>query len=158
MSNHYRSRASVFLSLAMTLALVGLAPIVGLALGQRVVTVPVGTVVPLRMDTALSSNSSRVGDRFTATVFRSVLVDGRAVLPEGAKVEGHVTGINPGERGRGPAAIAVAFDKIVFPNGTSIPIDGTLTTLSEDGQRRIEQDARYQESVRARRAVVFLGG
>ena len=112
------------------------------ALGQRLVTVPVGTIVPLRMDTALSSNSSRVGDSFTATVFRSVLVGGRAVLPEGAKVEGRVAGVSPGERGRRPASIAVAFDRITLPSGTAIPLDATLTTLSEEGRRTIEQDAR----------------
>src|SRR6266478_2713095 len=82
------------------------------ALGQRPVTVPVGTVVPLRMDTALSSNSARVGDRFTATVFRSVLIDGRTALPAGATVEGHVTGISTGERNRGRGSIAVTFDRI----------------------------------------------
>ncbi len=127
------------------------------ALGQRIVAVPIGAVVPLRMDNPLDSNSSRVGDRFTATVFRALMDDGRVVVPEGTKVEGHVTGINPGERGRGPGAIAAGFDSRVFPNGNSIPLDATLTTLSEEGRRRIEQDVRYQESGRARRAVVFLG-
>src|SRR6266850_2467505 len=130
------------------------------ALSQRLVTVPVGTVVPLRIDTALSSNSSRVGDRFTATVFQSVIVDGRAVLPERAKVEGHVTGISPGERGRRPGTIAVAFDRIVLTNGTSIPIEATLTALSEEGRRKIEQDIRYQDRVdsgaRNPRPIVFL--
>jgi len=151
MFNHHKRTTCVF-SLVLLVALV--AP----ALGQRLVTVPVGTVVPLRMDTALSSNSSRVGDRFTATVSRSVLLDNRVVLPEGAKVEGHVTGISPGERGRAPGAIAVAFDRIALPDGNAIPIVATLTTLSEEGRRRIEQDVRYQESGgRTRRAVVFLG-
>ncbi len=151
MFNHDKRTTCVF---SLVLLVASVAP----ALGQRLVTVPVGTVVPLRMDTALNSNSSRVGDRFTATVSRSVLLDTRAVLPEGAKVEGHVTGISPGERGRGPGAIAVAFDRIVLPNGNAIPIDATLTTLSEEGRRRIEQDVRYQEGGgRTRRAVVFLG-
>lgn len=128
------------------------------AMGQRLATVPVGAVVPLRLDTPLSSNSSRVGDPFTATVFRSVLVDGQAILPEGAKVEGHVTGITPGGRGRGPAAIAVAFDRISLPSADPIPLDATLTTLSEDGRRRIEQAAQNRdEGVQTRRAVVFLG-
>ena len=152
MSSHHKRTPCAVLSLCLLVALAG--P----ALGQRLVTVPVGTVVPLRMDTALSSNSSRVGDSFTATVFRPVLVGGRAVLPEGAKVEGRVTGISPGERSRRPASIAVAFDRIALPNGAAIPIDATLTTLSEEGRRRIEQDARYQQGGdRARRAVVFLG-
>src|SRR5882724_34408 len=151
MFNHDKRTTCIF-------SLVLLVALVALALGQRLVTVPVGTVVPLRMDTALSSTSSRVGDRFTATVSRPVLLDNRAVLPEGTKVEGHVTGISPGERGRAPGVIAVAFDRIALPNGNAIPIDATLTTLSEEGRRRIEQDIRYQEGGgRARRAVVFLG-
>jgi peptidoglycan hydrolase-like protein with peptidoglycan-binding domain len=128
------------------------------ALGQQSVTVPVGTVIPLRLDTTLSSNSSRVDDAFTATVFRPVIVDGRAVLPEGAKVEGRVTGITQGVRGKSPATIAVAFDKISFPDGNKIPVDATLTTLDEEGRRRIEQEVRSQGGAgRTRRAVVFLG-
>ncbi|HYV03329.1 MAG TPA: hypothetical protein VFB82_02015, partial [Blastocatellia bacterium] len=114
------------LSLAIVLALA--VP----ALGQRSVTVPVGTVVSLRMDTALSSDTSRVGDRFTATVFRSAAVDGRVVIPENAKVEGHVTGATPVERGGRTATLAVAFDRMVLPAGNSVQIDGTLTSLNED--------------------------
>ena len=152
MSSHDKRTACAVLSLSMLVALA--APV----LGQRPVTVPVGTIVPLRMDTALSSSSSRVGDSFSATVLRSVLVGGREVLPEGAKVEGRVAGISPGERGKRPASIAVAFDRIALPNGPSIPVDATLTTLSEQGRRAIEQDVRYQQGGdRARRAVVFLG-
>lgn len=155
MCNHERRMVNGVLLLVLISALG--AP----ALSQRLVTVPVGTVVPLRIDTALSSNSSRVGDRFAATVFQSVVVDGRAVLPERAKVEGHVTGISPGERGRRPGTIAVAFDRIVLPNGTSIPIEATLTALSEEGRRKIEQDMRYQDRVdsgaRTGRPIVFLG-
>ena len=151
MCKNDRRTVSGVLSLVLILALG--APV----FGQRLVTVPVGTVVPLRMDTFLSSNSSHVADRFTATVFRPMLADGLVMVPEGAKVEGHVTAINPGERGRGPGAIAVTFDRIVFPSGNSIPIDATLTTLNEEGRRRIEQDVRFQASGQARRAVVFLG-
>ena len=140
------------------LSLVALFALVAPALGQRLVTIPVGSVVPLRMDTALSSNSSRVGDRFTATVFRSVVIDGRTALPEGTKVEGHVTGISAGERSRGRGAIAVGFDTIALPNSNAIPIDATLTTLNEGERSKIEQDVRYQESgLQTRRAVVFLG-
>lgn len=152
MSSHRGRIASAVLSLAIVMALV--VP----ALGQRLVTVPVGTVIALRMDTYLSSDSSRVGDRFTATVFRSVVVDGRVAVPENTKLEGHVTGATPTERGSRAGTLAVAFDRMVFSAGSPVQIDGTLTTLNEEGQRRIEQDVRYQgDAGRTRRAVVFLG-
>lgn len=152
MSSHRGRIASAVLSLAMVMALV--VP----ALGQRLVTAPVGTVIALRMDTYLSSDSSRIGDRFTATVFRSAAVDGRVVVPENTKVEGHVTSATPTERGSKAGTLAVAFDRIVFSAGGSVQIDGTLTTLSEEGRRKIEEDLRYREGGgRTRRAVVFLG-
>lgn len=151
MSKHGKSLMSLVFSVVMVLSSGAL------AWGQRFNTVPEGTVIPLRMDTLLTSRSSKVGDRFSATVFRSSSVPGRFFAPDGTRVEGHVTAINPGGRGRGPGAIAVAFDKVVFPTGNSIPIDATLTTLSEEGRRKIEQDDRYQDAGRARRAVVFFG-
>ena len=151
MSNHRGRIVRVVLSLAMVMGLV--VP----ALGQRVVTVAVGTVIALRMDTYLSSDSSRVGDRFTATVFRSAVVDGRIVVPENTKVEGHVAGATRTERGSN-ATLAVAFDRMVFSAGSPVQIDATLTTLNEEGRRKIEQDVRYQEGGGPTRpAVVFLG-
>jgi peptidoglycan hydrolase-like protein with peptidoglycan-binding domain len=144
--------STITLFLTMMLILASAAP----ALGQQFVSVPVGTVIPLRIDKLLSSNSSRVGDAFSATVFRPLLVDGRTILPEGAKVEGRVTGITQGVPGKSPATIAVAFDKISLPDGKAIPVDATLTALDEEARRRIEQDVRSQ-SGQNRRAVVFVG-
>ena len=166
MSSHRGRISGGVLSLGMVIALVAAAAasltmvmaVAVPAFGQRLVTVPVGTVVALRIDTYLSSDSSSVGDRFTATVFRSVVVEGRVIVPENTKVEGHVTGATPTERGGRAGTLAVAFDRVVFSAGSSVQIDGTLTTLNEEGRRRIEQNARYQEDAgRTRRAVVFLG-
>ena len=152
MCSHRAGIAITALSLAIVMALA--VP----ALGQRSVTVPVGTVVSLRMDTAISSDTSRVGDRFTATVFRSATVDGRVVIPENSKVEGHVTGATPVERGSRTATLAVAFDRMILPAGNSVQIDGTLTSLNEEARRQIEENIRYQEQGgRTRRPVVFLG-
>ena len=152
MCSHRAGIAITALSLAIVMALA--VP----ALGQRSVTVPVGTVVSLRMDTAISSDTSRVGDRFTATVFRSATVDARVVIPENAKVEGHVTGATPVERGSRTATLAVAFDRMILPAGNSVQIDGTLTSLNEEARRQIEENIRYQEQGgRTRRPVVFLG-
>ncbi|HWN98532.1 MAG TPA: peptidoglycan-binding protein [Blastocatellia bacterium] len=156
MSSEVIRKAIGVSSAVMTLAL-GAA-----ALGQRLGPVPVGTIIPLRMETHLSSTSSREGDAFAATVSRPVVVDGRVAVPQNARVEGHVAAVTPGERGRRAGSIAVAFDRIVTPNGNSVPVDGSLTTLSEDGRRKLEQDIRYQDrtggsSNRARPAVVFIG-
>ncbi|HEX8088912.1 MAG TPA: peptidoglycan-binding protein [Blastocatellia bacterium] len=126
-------------------------------------TVPVGTIIPLKMDTYLNSDTSRAGDRFTATVSRDVMIDGRVAVPANSKLEGHVTGTTPAERGSRTGTIAVAFDRLSIGNGPSIPVDGTLTTLSDEGRRTLDTDIGNNEDTvggggRTRRAVVFIGG
>src|SRR5829696_2843474 len=79
-----------------------------------------GEVVALRMDTGLNSKSSRAGDRFTATVFEPVVVDGDTVVPTGTKVEGRVTSVEPAKRLSRSGTIAVEFDKIVYKDGRSV--------------------------------------
>ena len=123
------------------------------------VTIPSGAVIPLRMDTYLSSETSRIGDRFTATASSDVTVNGILALPAGTKIEGHITGATPATRSRA-GTIAVAFDRVRFVDGSSTFVDGSLTTLSEEGRRQIE--ASNEDVIgggsRTRRAVVFIGG
>jgi peptidoglycan hydrolase-like protein with peptidoglycan-binding domain len=144
--------ASAVLSLALIL-------VSGASALAHVLTVPVGTVIPMRMDIPLSSNSTRLGDPFTATVTGPVMVEGVVAVPEGARVEGRVTGVTSGERGRAAGTLAISFDRIVLPGGNSIRIDATLTSLSEEVRRRIEQDLqdRAGGAGQTRRAVVFIG-
>ena len=51
---------------------------------QRDRSIPTGSVLELRMNTKLSSKTSRAGDRFTATVLRPLVVDGDRIVPDGA--------------------------------------------------------------------------
>jgi hypothetical protein len=155
MKTYHTRAATALLSLALILTLCIQAS------AQHRVTVPIGTIIPLRMETHLSSETSTVGERFNSTVFRDVIVDGRVVVPQGARVEGHVTGVNDRDRTSKAGTIAIAFDRLIYPNGSSVQIDGTLTTLGEEGRQRIEdidQEDRVEGGDRTRRAVVFIGG
>ena len=142
--------------------LLALALVIGMGIparAQALVRVPVGTVLPLRMDTYLNSDTSRVGDGFVATVSSDVTIDGMLAVPTGSKVEGHVTGAIPATRTRA-GSIAVAFDRIRFASGSSVMVDGSLTTLSDEGRRQLE--ATNEDVIgggsRARRGIVFIGG
>src|SRR5215213_9617933 len=135
-------------------------------------TVPVGTVIPLKMDTQLSSRTSQAGDPFTATVSRDVEIDrpadsvtagdegGRLIIPADSRVEGHVREAQRANRMSRAGTIAVAFDRLVLPGGRSIPIDGTLTSLDGDARATFEDlgaDDRIENNSRTRRAVIFIG-
>lgn len=54
---------------------------------------PEGTPIPLRTLTELSSRNNRVGDRFDLEVADDVMLNGKVVIPVGAKAVGEITKI-----------------------------------------------------------------
>jgi Putative peptidoglycan binding domain. len=119
-------------------------------------TVPEDTVISVRMDSTLSSKSSRVGDRFTATVDVPVNVNGATVIPAGAIVEGRVTQVTPARRMGRSGTIAVEFENLVLPDGTRLALDGSLTSDDPEIRRQIDNENRVSGRDN-RRTGVFVG-
>jgi hypothetical protein len=107
--------------------------------GRRV-TLPTGTVIPVRLDEALSSNENREGDTFTATV-----VSGQddAGLPEGTRIEGVVREAIAENRGK-PGVLDLDIRRIVFPNESAKTI--TADVISLNGKNIDRKDGRLVAS------------
>ena len=73
--------------------------------------VPVGTILPVQLNSSLRSDKARAGQQVTARIMQDVpLVDGGRI-PTGAKVIGHVVSAQPAEKGtRG--GISLRFDTL----------------------------------------------
>jgi hypothetical protein len=56
---------------------------------------PEGTPIPIRLQSALSSASSRAGDIFTATVDEAVAIDGQTLIARGTPAAGRVLEAKP---------------------------------------------------------------
>jgi hypothetical protein len=78
----------------------------------REFTVPAGTTLALQLDSAIGTDTSRVGDAVEASLTETVLVDGVAVLPAGSVVKGVVTTADPSGKVRGRASLAVQFRSV----------------------------------------------
>jgi peptidoglycan hydrolase-like protein with peptidoglycan-binding domain len=117
-----------------------------------------GQVIALRMTTALNSKTSRAGDRFAATTFEPVVVDGVTVIPVGTTVEGRVTAVEPAKRLSRSGTIAVEFDRVVFKDGRSVPIVGQLTSLDPEERRRVDEEGEVEGASTTKRNVIFIGG
>jgi hypothetical protein len=72
----------------------------------RDVTIPEGTTLPLSLTSAIASDTSAVEDRVTAELTRTIVIDGRDVLPAGTRLTGHVTDVDESGRVKGRAMIA----------------------------------------------------
>jgi hypothetical protein len=78
----------------------------------REFTLPAGTALHVRLDSALGSDSSRAGDPIDATLTSAVVIDGTEVLPQGSTVRGEVGAVDPGGKVEGRASMAVRFTSI----------------------------------------------
>jgi hypothetical protein len=88
---------------------------------QRLTALPADTVLKVRLNDTISTESSRPGDRFMATVEGSS-------LPSGSRVQGVVIGVTRADKGT-PGKIGLDFRTLELPDGRRIPITGTPTSL-----------------------------
>jgi hypothetical protein len=87
----------------------------------RIVTIPVGTVLPLELTTAVSSATAEVETPVSARLRRAVIVDGTTALPAGSIVHGEVSEVDRAGRVQGRSRLALRF--------TSVVIDGRRESL-----------------------------
>ena len=78
----------------------------------REFTLPEGTRLAVRLDSAVGSDSSRVDDPIEATLTDAVVVDGTEVLPAGSVVRGEVAAVQPAGKVKGRASLALLFGSV----------------------------------------------
>ncbi len=98
-------------------------------------TLPTGTELDVRLETALNSETSQVEDRFEATTVVDLRENGRVVIPEGSRVRGVVTAVRKAGRIDRKGSLSLSFDQITI-NGRTYPIRGTVTEALESGGYR----------------------
>jgi len=81
-----------------------------------------GYEMRVRFDKTLSITSSRIGDKFTATVADR----GPFNL---AKISGHIDSITQSQRFKGLTLMSLAFENIRFSDGESYPINAEIVRL-----------------------------
>jgi len=104
----------------------------------KTTTVPAGTVINVHTDAALSTNSNRSGDRFTATLSTPLLKDGKTILPAGTPFEGLVVSANKGGRVKGLATLSV---KLVAVELGSRPVAMDTDSVTFSARTRHGKDA-----------------
>ena len=79
---------------------------------------PVGSVIPVRFDTTVSSETSRPEDKVLATVREDVRAGGHVVIPAGSELRGHVLYAHGAGRVKGRSSLALTFSEVVIDGKT----------------------------------------
>jgi hypothetical protein len=88
------------------------------------VVVPTGTVLTVRLVQPLSSKTSQAGGTFSATMANPITIEGKTVIPQGAKVYGIVRDAKKAGKFKGGAVLSLGL--------TSIIVDGQHYNIVTD--------------------------
>ena len=125
----------------------------------REVTLPSGTVLPVDLETAVGSDTSRVEDSVSGRLRRAVSVGGAEVLPAGTVVRGHVTAAERPGKVKGRGAISIRFTQI-DPPGPAGRTAMSTATISRVAAATKQKDAVKIGAPAAAGAIIggILGG
>jgi hypothetical protein len=117
------------------------------------VSIPAGTVLPVRTVEGLSSETSHENDLFHGTLNADVVVEDQTVIPAGADVEGRVMEAHPATHYSGQSSLVLQATKVSF-NGKSYTI-----TTDDWAKRGTARGKNTAEKVGGGAAVgAILGG
>ena len=95
-------------------------------------TVSSDSVIGIRLESTLSSDTARVEDRVSARVTRDVVVDGRTAISAGSRLEGVVNVVERAGKFRDRSRVGVRFQSILLADGMRVPIE--TATIFRDGE------------------------
>jgi len=111
--------------------------------GGKQVALPAGTVVTVRLVSAVGSKISAEGEHFSATVATPVRLDGKVVVHAGAQALGRVVQAVPQGRFKGAAVLRLVLESVSV-NGDSYDV-------------QTSSFSRYQKG-KGKRTATFIGG
>ena len=111
-------------------------------LAQESLALPSGTTVHMKLETPISTKTSKVGDTFAGRVTEPVMLNGKTVIPVGAGIRGQIVKLTEPRRVKGKPTIELRPDTITMPDGEKYEFHATVvdtdastkTSVNDEGQ------------------------
>ncbi|MGI8672545.1 MAG: hypothetical protein ACR2LU_08040 [Luteitalea sp.] len=84
----------------------------------RMISIPAETPLRLALNSAVGSDTSAIEEQVTARVINDVVVGGDTVIPEGSRVNGRVSFVQPAGKVKGRAGVTVRFYSLTVGSRT----------------------------------------
>jgi hypothetical protein len=105
----------------------------------KMVTIPAGTLLTVRLDEALSSKTNQTGDSFRATLDQPLVVDGFVIAERGSRVEGRVAEVDQGGRVKGVSRMALELVRLNTSDGQRLKLQ--TESFAKQGEQSRKKDA-----------------
>ena len=115
-------------------------------------SIPRGTEMKIRLESAIDTKESKDGDRFTAVVLTpSQYAD--------ATVEGHIAQVKKSGKLTGKTELSLAFDRIKLRTGENIVFDAQVVqVLGEDSAKKVDAEGNIESGSKGKTTAVRSGG
>jgi hypothetical protein len=105
---------------------------------------PTGTAIKMKLETPLSSRTSKEGDGFSGRVTEDVVVNGRTIIPVGASVSGRLLRVSDPRRIAGVGSIHMLPEAVMLPNGKSFAINASMVDTSIPSYLKVDEEGRIK--------------
>jgi hypothetical protein len=97
--------------------------------------VPAGTEMSLTLQSGIDTRNAYAGQLFTAYLDHDIIENGRVVIPEGSRIEGHV--IESKDAGRfGRSSLKLGFDKVILPDGRTATMSASVSRVGKGSAKK----------------------
>ncbi|HEV3040314.1 MAG TPA: hypothetical protein VHA33_21300 [Candidatus Angelobacter sp.] len=97
-----------------------------------------GTCLVVELSKSLNAKKLQPGDKVTAKVTQAVVVNGKVVIPRGAKLVGNVTETKARSKENPESRLGVVFAKALLKNGAEISLDAVVQALGPAQRSRVD--------------------
>jgi hypothetical protein len=95
---------------------------------EGALTVPSGTILPVRLNSTISSAKSKPGQEITGRIMQDIPLSSGMTVRAGSKVIGHIAEVVPGTSTE-TARISIQFDKLIS-SGQTVSINTNLRAIA----------------------------
>ena len=132
---------------------------------KPMLTIPVGTRIPLSLKQAISTKTAKEGDPVYAETAFPFVLNERVVIPAGTYIQGKITRAQRGGHVKGRAEVLIHFTSMIYPSGYTVMLGGSIEntpgaehTTMKDSEGTIRQDSEVGRKAKSAAEGATTGG
>ncbi len=113
-------------------------------MAAQTLSLPAGTGVKMKLETPISTRTTKVGDNFAGRVTEPVMIENKVVIPVGAAIEGHVARISEPRRVKGRPEIDLRPDTLIMPDGNKFNISAVVVDTDKNSGTSVTEEGKIK--------------
>jgi hypothetical protein len=108
------------------------------------VVVPAGTRLPLLLRNGINTRTAKVGDSVYFETAYPIAVNNKIAIPMGTFARGQILEAKRPGRIKGRGEFSIALEQMTYPNGYTIELRATPSSVDRDGQEGVDHQGRIK--------------